>query len=86
MHGAAAGTLRAVVAGGGVPASGTLRADRWIHLAEGVDLPRLIEQVKRRYLEEALRAANGNKTKAVTLVGLANYQTLTNWMKQCGMG
>jgi DNA-binding NtrC family response regulator len=54
-------------------------------LAEGVDLPKVIEQVKRRYLEEALREAGGNKTKAATLVGLPNYQTLTNWMKQCGM-
>src|SRR5262249_23216793 len=32
-HGAVAGTLRAVVAGGGVPAPGTLRADRWIQMA-----------------------------------------------------
>lgn len=54
-------------------------------LAEGVDLPKIIEQVKRRYLEEALRAAGGNKTKAAVLVGLPNYQTFTNWMKQCGM-
>jgi DNA-binding NtrC family response regulator len=54
-------------------------------LAEGIDLPKFIEQVKRRYLEEALREAGGNKTKAATLVGLPNYQTLTNWMKQCGM-
>jgi DNA-binding protein Fis len=46
---------------------------------------KVIEQVKRRYLEEALREAGGNKTKAATLVGLPNYQTLTNWMKQCGM-
>jgi DNA-binding NtrC family response regulator len=54
-------------------------------LAEGIDLPKLIERVKRRYLEEALREARGNKTKAATLVGLPNYQTLTNWMKQCGL-
>jgi DNA-binding protein Fis len=24
---------------------------------------------------------NGNKTKAATLVGLASYQTLTNWLR-----
>ncbi|HSU59075.1 MAG TPA: sigma-54 dependent transcriptional regulator [Bryobacteraceae bacterium] len=54
-------------------------------LAEGIDLPKLIERVKRRYLEEALHEAGGNKTKAAVLVGLPNYQTLTNWMKQCGM-
>jgi DNA-binding NtrC family response regulator len=52
---------------------------------ESIDLPKLIERVKRRYLEEALRESGGNKTKAATLVGLPNYQTLTNWMKQCGL-
>lgn len=54
-------------------------------IAEGIDLPKLIEQIKRRYLEEALREAGGNKSKAARLVGLPNYQTLTNWMKQCGI-
>jgi transcriptional regulator with PAS, ATPase and Fis domain len=54
-------------------------------ISEGIDLPELIQQTKRRYLEEALREAGGNKTKAAKLVGLPNYQTLTNWMKQCGM-
>jgi DNA-binding NtrC family response regulator len=54
-------------------------------LIDGVDLPELIQRIKRRYLEEALRQAGGNKTKAAEIVGLPNYQTLTNWMKQCGM-
>jgi transcriptional regulator with GAF, ATPase, and Fis domain len=54
-------------------------------LAEGIDLPKLIEGIKRRYLEQALREAGGNKTKAAVLLGLPNYQTLTNWMKQCGL-
>jgi DNA-binding NtrC family response regulator len=67
---------------------GKIKAERsgvFPPLAEGIDLPKFIESVKRRYLEEALRQAGGNKTKAAALVGLPNYQTLTNWMKQCGM-
>jgi DNA-binding NtrC family response regulator len=54
-------------------------------LSDRIDLPELVESIKRRYLEEAMRKTGGNKTKAAVLVGLPNYQTLTNWMKQCGM-
>lgn len=54
-------------------------------VGEDIDLPKLIATLKRQYIEAALRRAGGNKTKAAALLGLPNYQTLTNWMKQCGM-
>lgn len=51
-------------------------------LGEGLDLPALLAMVARHYLERALDAAQGNKTQAARLVGLASYQTFTNWMKR----
>jgi DNA-binding NtrC family response regulator len=55
-------------------------------LGEGLDLPNLLATVARHYLERALDEAQGNKTKAASLVGLPSYQTLTNWMKRYGVG
>jgi DNA-binding NtrC family response regulator len=49
---------------------------------EGFSLPHLIEEVARHYLKRALEEAHGNKTKATHLVGLSNYQTLTNWLEK----
>jgi transcriptional regulator with PAS, ATPase and Fis domain len=54
-------------------------------IAEGIDLQEVVQQVKRHYLQGALLQSDGNKTKAAKLVGLPNYQTFTNWMKQCGL-
>ncbi len=51
-------------------------------LGKGLRLPDLLSDVARHYLERALHAAHGNKTKAAQLVGLASYQTLTNWLKR----
>lgn len=55
-------------------------------LEEGVDLPELIGEVARHYLGRALAETGGNKTRAAELVGLASYQTLTNWMRRYGVG
>lgn len=52
---------------------------------EGVDLQGLIDEVARHYLSRALAAAHGNKTQATRILGLPNYQTLTNWMKRYGV-
>ncbi|SPD72001.1 Sigma-54 interacting regulator [uncultured Desulfobacterium sp.] len=51
-------------------------------LKDGINLPKLMEQLAQHYLKRALQEANGNKTKATELVGLANYQTFSNWMKK----
>jgi DNA-binding NtrC family response regulator len=51
-------------------------------IVEGVNLLQLIKKLARHYLKQALAESGGNKTKAAKLVGLANYQTFTNWMKK----
>jgi len=49
---------------------------------EGVDLPGMLDEVARHYLTRALAAAHGNKARATKMLGLPNYQTLTNWMRR----
>jgi DNA-binding NtrC family response regulator len=51
-------------------------------LGEGFSLPHTLDTVARHYLSRAMSEANGNKTKAAELVGLASYQTLTNWLER----
>ncbi len=51
-------------------------------LGNGLDLPELMADMARHYLERALAEANGNKTRAAELIGLPSYQTLTNWLNR----
>jgi len=51
-------------------------------LREGFKIQSVIEEVVRSYLEKALKESGGNKSKAAKLLGLPNYQTLTNWLKK----
>jgi len=44
------------------------------------EIEKLIEEVRRHYIQKALDEAEGNKSKAARLLGLQNYQTLANWM------
>ena len=54
-------------------------------LGNGFSLPDLIANVARHYLERAMEETAGNKSRAADLVGLASYQTLTNWLLRYGM-
>ena len=54
-------------------------------LGGGLDLPALMADLARHYLERALDEAGGNKTRAAELIGLPSYQTLTNWMRRYGV-
>jgi DNA-binding NtrC family response regulator len=54
-------------------------------LGEGLDLPELLAQVARHYLERALAESHGNKSEAARLVGLPSYQTFSNWMARYGV-
>lgn len=54
-------------------------------LGHDFSLPDLIAEVETHYLQRAMEEAAGNKTKAAELVGLASYQTLTNWLKRRGL-
>ena len=51
-------------------------------LDQTVDIQSLIGTVAEHYLRRAMAAAHGNKTKAAKLLGLANYQTLSNWLEK----
>ena len=55
-------------------------------IEEGVDLKGIIATVARHYLTRAMEVSHGNKSKAAELVGLPNYQTLTNWISKYGVG
>lgn len=54
-------------------------------LEGGVDLPELMGQVARHYLERALKESGGQKTKTAELLRLGSYQTLGNWMEKYGV-
>jgi DNA-binding NtrC family response regulator len=49
-------------------------------LGDGFSLPDTLDEVARHYLARAMNEAHGNKTKAAELLGLASYQTLSNWL------
>jgi transcriptional regulator with PAS, ATPase and Fis domain len=54
-------------------------------VGEGIDIQVLLDDIKRRYITQAINQAAGNKKKATVLLGLPNYQTLTNWMDKLGI-
>lgn len=54
-------------------------------LGEGLQVRDLVAELARHYIERALQEAGGNKTRAAKLLGMASYQTLTDWMKRYGI-
>lgn len=56
-----------------------------LDVLQGVDLPAMMDRVARHYLELAMEKTAGNKTRAAELLGLASYQTLSNWLKKYGV-
>ena len=51
-------------------------------LSNGIKLESLLGEVAEHYLERAIKESGGNKTSAAKMLGLSNYQTLTNWMQR----
>ncbi len=51
-------------------------------ITQDFDLERLLDEVKRHYVGQALRISGGNKSAAARLLGLASHQTLNNWLKR----
>ena len=51
-------------------------------LGNGFSLPDILADVARQYLKRAVEESKGNKTKIAALVGVSNYQTVSNWMKK----
>ena len=54
-------------------------------LGEGFSLKEVLRAVARQYLDRAMKESAGNKTKAAALLGLPNYQTLSNWLERYGL-
>jgi transcriptional regulator with GAF, ATPase, and Fis domain len=54
-------------------------------LVNGVNLPEILSNIAGNYLTQALKTTGGNKTKAAELLGLPNYQTLSNWLNKYGV-
>lgn len=54
-------------------------------LGNGFSLPDVLSDVAQHYLKRAVAESKGNKTKIATLVGLSNYQTVSNWLKKYGI-
>ncbi|MCC6651672.1 MAG: sigma 54-interacting transcriptional regulator [Candidatus Eisenbacteria bacterium] len=54
-------------------------------LGGGFNLSDLMADVARHYLSRAMQEAQGNKTLAASLVGLASYQTLKGWLTRYGV-
>lgn len=54
-------------------------------ISQGIDINGLISSVCTHYIERALEQSGGSKSKAAELLGLASYQTLTNWMDKYGI-
>jgi DNA-binding NtrC family response regulator len=55
-------------------------------LTQPISLPALLDDVSRHYLKRAIDQTNGNKSEAARLLGLASYQTLSNWLQKLGVG
>lgn len=51
-------------------------------LGEGFNIQDVIGEVARHYLGRAMKETAGSKTKAAEILGLPNYQTLSNWLKK----
>ena len=51
-------------------------------LGEGIDVQHVLDSIKRKYIAQALKKTAGNKKEATVLLGLPNYQTLSNWMEK----
>jgi DNA-binding NtrC family response regulator len=55
-------------------------------LTSVIQLPDLIGEVARHYLQRAMDLTHGNKSEAARLLGLGSYQTLSNWLQKYDVG
>jgi transcriptional regulator with PAS, ATPase and Fis domain len=51
-------------------------------MTQGIDINEILKEVSAHYIERALKENHGNKSKAATMLGLKNYQTLNNWIEK----
>lgn len=53
-----------------------------LDVSHGIDIQSVLGNVAEKYIKQALSLSDDNKTKAAELLGLKNYQTLSNWIKK----
>ncbi len=51
-------------------------------IGNGIDIQQVLDGIKRKYVTLALKKVAGNKKAAAVLLGLPNYQTLSNWIEK----
>ena len=68
-----------------LPASNAKQDAMEMPLGDGFNLVEHLEDIQRHYLARAMREAGGVKTKAASLLGLKNYQTLDAQLKRLGV-
>jgi transcriptional regulator with PAS, ATPase and Fis domain len=54
-------------------------------LGDSFSLQQLLDEIEVHYLQRAMAEAQGNKTRAAALLGVANYQTLSNRLLKHGL-
>ena len=54
-------------------------------LDQDFNIDNVVTELMQHYLPRALQQADGNKRRAAKLLGLPNYQTLSNWLKKYGV-
>ena len=59
--------------------------DELPEIGSGIDLQAVLDSMKLNYINAALKQTTGNKKEATRLLGLPNYQTLSNWMEKLGI-
>ena len=55
------------------------------NMGEDFNIQEVMGEVARHYLQRGMNECGANKSKAAKLLGLPNYQTLTNWLKKYGL-
>ncbi len=51
-------------------------------IADGFNIQEVMSEVARHYLQRGMDECGGNKSKTAKILGLPNYQTLSNWLKK----
>lgn len=54
-------------------------------LGDGFKLQEILDVISSQYIRQALEKTGGSKSKAAQLLGIKNYQTLSNWIKKYGV-
>ncbi len=53
-----------------------------LNINQEFDINEIIKKVSVHYIERALAETNGSKTKSAEILGIKNYQTLSNWIEK----